>query len=73
MISLVLFVLTACYEKYATSQQEPSKKERKKKETEQNPSNLMTEKERFASVVEILKAIKLQLIELDNVFGKIYD
>ncbi|XP_055614145.1 phagocyte signaling-impaired protein-like, partial [Uranotaenia lowii] len=71
ILSLVLFVLTICYDKYSQAPASQSQRKPKKKDSDQNNHEpvvaLMAEKNRLLLVADLLRALKNGLLECDTV------
>lgn len=71
--SLVLLVLTMCYDKYSQAPAPQPTRKAKKKDSEQNNHEvtvvLMTDKNRLQLVVDVLRTLKTNLVECEAVLS----
>lgn len=72
--ALVLFVMTVCFDKYSQAPAPQPTRKTKKKDSEQNNHEpavvLMTEKNRLQLVVDVLRALKTNLVDCEAVLCK---
>nr|Q17DK2.2 RecName: Full=Phagocyte signaling-impaired protein; AltName: Full=N-terminal acetyltransferase B complex subunit MDM20 homolog; AltName: Full=N-terminal acetyltransferase B complex subunit NAA25 homolog [Aedes aegypti] len=71
--ALVLFVMTVCFDKYSQAPAPQPTRKTKKKDSEQNNHEpavvLMTEKNRLQLVVDVLRALKTNLVDCEAVLS----
>ncbi|XP_062715026.1 phagocyte signaling-impaired protein-like [Aedes albopictus] len=72
--SLILFVMTVCFDKYSQAPAPQPTRKVKKKDSEQNNHEpavvLMTDKNRLQLVVDVLRALKTNLVDCEAVLCK---